>query len=438
MTFSGNELRVEEILKSLNCTDISQLFDQIPSHLLFPQTNMAEGLDEMALREHIETLAKKNPRIGLSFAGAGFYRHYIPTVVDYVSSLGSFATAYTPYQAEVSQGTLQILFEYQTYLAELTGMDVVNASHYDGATAFAEALRMLLEANKKRGKRIIIISTLNPEYREIIHTYLQCTAAEIDYLDIFQEQPLAIPPDCCAVSVILPDYYGRVADISALSRQCREAGVFLHIHGDPLLCAVTTPPGILGADVYTGEGQCLGIPVNMGGPYLGIFAVSAKFPRKMPGRVVGETSDQQNRRGFVLALSAREQHIRRAKASSNICTNQGLMALKALVYMAAMGRDGLQTVAKRCISNTHYLMGKLATIQGVTVLQADVLHFREFVISCEFPIERLVKAGEEAGMVVGVALDANTLLVSTTEVHKPEDLDAYIALCKRVAENEQR
>ena len=451
MNFSGNELRIKEVLHALNYEDISQLFDQIPSELRYPDIAMPDGLDEISLRKHIEALAEKNPQPVTSFRGAGFYHHYIPSVVDYIASLGSFSTTYTPYQAEVSQGTLQMLFEYQSYLAEITAMDLVNASHYDGATAFAEALRMLFEANKKRGNRICILSRLNPEYTEIIQTYMKFTGANIEYADVLSDSTdvlsdstdvlsdstVEIPDDCCVLSVALPDYYGRVADVSDIAARCREAGVLFHVHADPLLCSVTVPPGELGADVYTGEGQVLGIPVNMGGPYLGIFAARSDFQRKIPGRIVGETCDLQGRRGFVLALSTREQHIRREKASSNICTNQGLMALRASVYMAAMGRDGLQTVANRCISNVHYLMEKLSEVQGFSVDHSDVLHFREFVLRSEFPVKNLLIAGEKRGIASGVLLDNNTVLVSSTEIHTPEDLDGYIELCMEVAKNER-
>lgn len=438
MNFHENELRIGKALEALNYEDISQLFDQIPSKFRYPDIDFPKGIDELSLRRHIESLAKQNSQPPISFCGAGFYHHYIPAVVDYISSLGNFATAYTPYQAEVSQGTLQTLFEYQSYLAELTAMDVVNASHYDGATAFAEALRILLYTNSRRGKKIIIFSLLNPEYVEIIQTYMQGSDAEVEYRDIFDKSTFSIPDDCCAVSLALPDYHGRVADISGIGELCKKNNVLFHIHADPLLCSLIEPPGNLGADIYTGEGQPLGIPVSMGGPYLGIFAVTSQLQRKIPGRLVGETCDKQNRRGFVLALSTREQHIRREKAISNICTNQGLMALRAIVYMAAMGRHGLETAAQKCISNIQYLMDNISTIPGFKVDRPELPHFREFMLACDFPVEKLLNAGGESGILPGLSLSENTLLVSSTEKHSSEDLDAYLELCSRVAKNERQ
>lgn len=442
MNFSGNEARRDEILSHLGHEKISDLFLQVPSELLYPDIDISSGLDEQSLGKHFQELSAANgPSLGgLRFQGGGFYHHYIPAVVDYVSSMGSFTTAYTPYQAEVSQGTLQSLFEYQTYIAEITGMEVVNASHYDGATAYAEAFRMMYEANRRKGKRILVYSSISREYSEILDTYLQFTEAQIEYRDLFSRDgrsgEIEIPSDCAAVSVSLPDVHGRVAEIRHLAEMCKKAGTLLHIHGDPLLMSVISSPGQLGADVYTGEGQVLGIPVNLGGPYLGIFAVSGKLLRKIPGRIAGETVDTMGKRGFVLALSTREQHIRRERASSNICTNQGLMALRALVYMSAMGRDGLQTVARRCIHNAHYLIEGLRDLDSVSIDEPDALHFREIRITCDYSVDKLMKYAETQGITPGIPVDKNSILVSTTEIHEKEDLDSLIALFHTLSRQE--
>ncbi|AHC13458.1 aminomethyl-transferring glycine dehydrogenase subunit GcvPA [Salinispira pacifica] len=442
MNFSGNEARRDEILSHLGHVKISDLFAQIPNKLLYPEIPLNTGLDEHSLRRHFQDLSDANASAlgGIRFQGGGFYTHYIPSVVDYVSSMGSFTTAYTPYQAEVSQGTLQSLFEYQTYISEITGMENVNASHYDGATAYAEAFRMMYEANKRKGGRILVYSQISREYREILDTYLQFTDAVIEYRDLFESDANAaeiqLPEDCAALSVSLPDFHGRVADIRNLADRCKEAGILLHIHGDPLLLSVITPPGQLGADVYTGEGQVLGIPVNLGGPHLGIFAVSGKLLRKIPGRIAGETVDSNGKRGFVLALSTREQHIRRERASSNICTNQGLMALRALVYMSAMGRDGLQTVARKCIHNAHYLISGLRKLTGIEIDQPDALHFRELRVTCDYSVDKLMKYAESQGITPGIPVDENSILVSTTEIHGEDELDRLIELFKTFDQQE--
>jgi glycine dehydrogenase subunit 1 len=432
MNFSGNEARIEEILDVMNLGSLEDLFKQIPKELRYPAIDLPDGMDERSIRQHFAALARKNAGLtGMAnYSGGGHYFHYIPAAVDYVSSLGQFATAYTPYQAEVSQGTLQTLFEYQTYLTELTRMEVVNASHYDGSTAFAEALRMMYEANKKTGNTIVIANRINPEYREVAETYMQFTDADVVYADVF-DPDFELPEKAAALSLFLPDYHGRVADVADLAVRAKERGMLLHIHGDPLLLSLITPPGDLGADVYTGEGQVLGIPVNFGGPYLGIFAVRGKLVRKMPGRLAGETTDDQDRRGFVLALSTREQHIRREKATSNICTNQGLMAVRAIAYMAALGRDGIKRVAKRCVSNAHYLIGKLNNLSGVTVEDPQALHFREMLITCDFPVDKLFSTGEKAGIIPGIQLDEHRLLISTTELQTRDQLDQLVELIGR-------
>ncbi len=429
MNFSGNEARFDEILGVLNLGEVGDLFSQIPDSLRYPKINLPNGMDERSIRQHFAALAAKNSGLSgmTNFSGGGHYYHYIPAAVDYISSLGNFTTAYTPYQAEVSQGTLQTLFEYQTYLAELTGMETVNASHYDGATAFAEAIRMMYESNSKAGKRILIASEINPEYREVLTTYMQFTDAEITYADFF-DGDIEVPEDCAAVSLFLPDYFGRVGDIADFARSLSRRGILLHIHADPLLLSVINSPGSLGADVYTGEGQVLGLPVNFGGPYLGIFAVRGRLLRKMPGRLAGETRDDKGRRGFVLALSTREQHIRREKASSNICTNQGLMAVRAIVYMAALGRDGLTRVAKRCISNVHYLMDRVSKIGGVNIGRRADVHFREFALDCDFPVDKLLSEGKKRGIIPGIPLDERSILISTTELQKSGQLDDLVTL----------
>lgn len=431
MNFSGNDRRSGEVLDRLGLKKIEELFSHIPQEHRYPNIALPNGMDEQSVQRHFQHLAEKNqaalPR--LNFCGAGHYYHYIPAAVNYISSLGQFTTAYTPYQAEVSQGTLQTLFEYQTFISNISQMECVNASHYDGATAFAEAMRMLYEANKKRGNTLIIASVINPEYREVLETYMQFTEAHVEYRDIFSDE-LQIPDDCAAVSLFLPDYFGRVADVRSLCVKVKESGALLHIHADPLLTCISQTPGELGADAYTAEGQVLGIPVSFGGPNLGIFAVNSSLIRRMPGRIAGETVDNHGQRGFVLALSTREQHIRREKASSNICTNQGLMALRAAAYVASMGTDGLRKVGISCISNIHYLMKRLDEISGVSVEHKADVHFREAVLFFEQGVETIIEECNKRNIIPGIQIDSHRLLVSVTEVHKKEDMDELIELIR--------
>ncbi len=443
------------MLGALGIQKIDELFADIPEANRFPDLNLPPARSEMEILRDIDELALRNTcgsaipdRPILSFAGAGAYQHFIPSVVSYLAGRGEFTTAYTPYQAEASQGTLQAIFEYQSMLCDLLDMEVVNASHYDGATAVAEAAIMAVRSTRGRDK-IVFSGTLHPEYIEVARTYLQPQGIGIEVVGS-PESPgspgadvaevlAAVDQSTAALIVQNPDFLGRVHDISGLADEIHTRGALLVLHVDPIATALFKSPGSLGADIVTGEGQPLGIPLSFGGPYLGIFATRLSLVRKMPGRVVGQTTDTEGRRGFVLTLSTREQHIRREKATSNICTNQGLMALRAAIYLATMGPCGLREVAERCYRNAHYAADQLAEIPGCSVNTGTTTpHFKEFVLTTSLPADTLISRVAGKGVIPGVPLSryfprrTHDLLVAVTEISTRQDID-YFAETVRTA-----
>ncbi len=369
------------MLSTLGLSSVADLFNGIPNAFRYPALSLPQPLTELEALQSFHELASRNQNPPLSFVGGGAYRHFIPSVVPYLSSRGEFATSYTPYQAEVSQGTLQAIYEYQSMVADLLGMDVVNASHYDGATALAEAVIMSMRASRDSRKKIILSAAIHPLYREVIRTYLQgmtgvttlftgdipnphdgaLSAAELAEL---------VDENTASLVVAWPDFFGRMLDLNGLAEKVHEKGALLIVHTNPIALGIYRSPGSFGADIVTAEGQPLGIPLSFGGPYLGIFACREALVRRMPGRLVGETVDRDGRRGYVLTLSTREQHIRREKATSNICTNQGLMALRAAIYLSAVGKHGLRAVSEICSMRAEYAARKIAAIPGFSV--ADV------------------------------------------------------------------
>jgi glycine dehydrogenase subunit 1 len=380
----------------------------------------------------------------ICFLGAGAYNHYIPAVVDSVISRGEFFSAYTPYQPEISQGTLQAVFEYQSLIAALTGMDVSNASHYDGATACAEAGVLAYHHFFGKRPRIVISPSLHPHYRETMRTYLQGYAGIEILGDESQESPLRHPDELIKLfdqntSLVLvqyPDFFGRIFDLSTLAKAVHEKGALLGVAVNPLSLGLLKSPGEFGADIVVGEGQPLGIPLSFGGPYLGIFATRKELVRKLAGRLVGESVDQQGRKGYVLTLTAREQHIRRDKATSNICTNQGLMALAASVYLSSLGKHGLRSVANLCYQKAHYAAAQIAAVPGYAVLDENPF-FHEFIVHCPDSVEELNLHLLDHGILGGYDLGCdypslkNHMLVAVTEMVDKEDIDM---LCEILGE----
>ncbi len=415
----------DTMLKTIGIESVDALFSVIPPHLRMQSWNMPEGLSEMGVRNHLESLAKQNNVAPVCFLGGGYYDHYIPAAVDALSSRSEFYTAYTPYQPECAQGTLQAIYEYQSAICRLTGMEYANASLYDGGTAVFEAATMAVRITRRR--RIVVSPGLNPTWRHMLATH----TANLDVELTEGEQP----DDAACVIVSLPTFSGSLRDYTQLADQCHAAGALLIISFYPIALGLVKTPGEMGADIAVGEGQCLGMPLGFGGPYLGIMATRKTHVRKMPGRIAGETVDNQGRRGFVLTLQAREQHIRRDKAMSNICSNQALCALRALLYLSLMGKEGFSEVASACHAKSEYLKSKL----DFAMVLNDGPTFNEFVVrlpkAADAVVESMLKRGYLAGLplsAVGYG-DECDLLVAVTEKRSRDEIDAFVTALEEVA-----
>ena len=438
----------EAMLQAIGVESINDLFHDIPEAHRFPALNLPPPLTEMeALAELQGYAAGNNTNQDLiCFLGAGAYNHYIPAAVDSILRRGEFYTAYTPYQPEISQGTLQAIFEYQSLIATLTGMEVCNASHYDGATAVAEAVNMAYANFRGKRSKVILWPALNPQYVQTVQTY---TTGSMVHLAGIDQNPFSEPESLmplidnqtALVIVQYPDFFGRIFDFHSLAEATHQAGALFCVAVNPIALGLLTPPGEFGADIVTGEGQPLGIPLSYGGPYLGLFATKVEFVRKMAGRLVGETVDGKEQRGYVLTLTAREQHIRREKATSNICTNQGLMALASAVYLSLLGRKGLREVAELCFHKAHYAAQQIAAIPGF-VLPFSQPFFNEFVVRCPMPVnelnEHLLEHGILGGYVLsqafpGIPAMEDLILVAVTEMNSREDIDALVDVLTEVS-----
>ncbi len=442
--YPHTEAERQDMLRTIGLTHIDELFAAVPGQVRFPTLDLPSALSPMEIEREMADLAGRNRHAGdgfISFLGAGAYRHYAPPLVDHLISRGEFLTAYTPYQPEVSQGTLQAIFEYQTMMAELTGMEVSNASHYDGATAAAEAVIMAVNTVRNR-KRIIIPPTVHPQYRAVIRTYTQGMDLDIvgdDNPENGVEAALSLLDKRTALVIVqTPNFFGQLEHLEGLAERVHDAGALLCVVAEPVHMALFRPPGAYGADIVCGEGQPLGLPLSYGGPYLGYFCTRERHVRKMAGRVVGQTVDADGQRSFTLTLSTREQHIRRAKATSNICSNQGLMALAAGIYMAAMGKQGLRKVAELTYHNAHYLAKQIEALPGYRVWQNKPF-FQEFVVECPRAAadinERLLA---EYDIIGGYDLGqdyphlADHLLVSATEMTTPAEVSALVEALQEI------
>ena len=389
----------QAMLAAIGVRSLADLFQDVPERFRYPDLHLPEALSEMEVLQEMEHLAGKNLVSGqmAMFLGAGAYHHFIPSVVPYLASRGEYATAYTPYQPEVSQGTLQSIFEYQSLMGRLTGMDVVNASHYDGATAMVEGALMAVRALQGKRDKILVSPSIHPQYRQTLRTYLsgdnqlQVSGDEEAGADL-QDLEEAIDARTACVIVQNPDFFGDIHDLSRLSKVIHDAGALLVVVSNPITAlGLLQPPGAYGADIVAAEGQPLGIPLSFGGPYLGVLGCREALVRRLPGRLVGETVDAEGRRGFVLTLTPREQHIRREKATSNICTNQGLMALMSGIYLACMGKQGLRLVAEMCYHKAHFAAQEIGNLKGYSVVNSGPF-FNEFVIRCPKPAAEINQA----------------------------------------------
>jgi glycine dehydrogenase subunit 1 len=439
----------KNMLDTIGVDNIEVLFQDLPAAHLYPELDLPPGLTEMEILTELESVAWANDTTQelISFLGAGAYNHYIPAVVDAILQRGEFYTAYTPYQPEISQGTLQAIFEYQSMIAGLTGMDVSNASHYDGATAAAEAVNMAFHVFRGKRPKVVLSQVIHPHYRKTIQTYTHSSEIELVGYDLEEEIPYEpesllnhIDDTTALVLVGYPDFFGRVYDYLELAKAVHEAGALLAVAVNPLSLGLLKPPGDFGADIVIGEGQPLGIPLSFGGPYLGIFATRQKYVRKMAGRLVGETIDNRGQRGYVLTLTAREQHIRRDRATSNICTNQGLMALAATVYMSLLGKNGLRQVAELCYHKAHYAAKSIASIPGYQLWSKSPF-FNEFVIQCPLEAEDVNAQLLERNIIAGYDLRKdfpelkNHLLIAVTEMNTAEDIDMLMEALSEVEDD---
>ena len=438
----------ETMLGAVGVSSIDELFDAIPAPARFAGTlDLPPAASELELQRELEKLAGMNRGAArlACFMGAGAYDHFIPSFIDQLISRGEFLTAYTPYQAEASQGSLQAFFEFQSQIARLTGMDIANSSLYEGATAVAEAALLALHVTGKR--RVLVSGAVHPDTRRVLRTYLEDLPAEYVEIPACAETGAtltdaveqATDEDAACVIVQSPNFYGMIEDWPACFETARKAGgagagpmaiaVF-----NPIACALLKTPGACGADIAAGEGQPLGVPMQFGGPYLGLFAAKQKLLRRMPGRLVGQTVDAEGRRAFSLVLQTREQHIRGARATSNICTNQGLLALRATMYMTAMGPAGIRGVAEQCWHKAHDVAGRVAALPGYS-LRYDGPFFHEFVIVCPRPAREIIEAAKGDGLLAGVALAdegagaagaENELLITVTEKRSRVEMDRLV------------
>lgn len=437
------DIERQQMLSAIGVTTIEDLFDAVPASHRFPKLNLPAALSEMEIAAEMQALADSNEHAGdfALFRGAGAYHHYIPSVVNHMLLRGEFYTAYTPYQPEVSQGTLQAIFEYQSMMCALMGMDAANASHYDGATSLAEAVTVAMEVTRYKRKKVILSHAINPQYRAVVRTYHQGRdwkfvgdsgrATQADLIDMLDE-------NTAMLAVSYPNFFGQIEDFKALAEKVHNVGALLVMVVNPMAMAMYKSPGELGADIVVGEGQPVGVPLGFGGPYVGFFATRNEYVRKIAGRIVGETVDQNGRRAYVMTLRPREQDIRREKASSNICTNQGLMALSACIYLSLMGKRGLRKVAELNYHKAHYAADQIDALPGFTVSR-EMPFFNEFVVKCPRPVSEINQALVEAGIIGGYDLGADYAhlkdhaLFCVTEMNTRAEIDILVEELRKLA-----
>lgn len=435
------------MLQTIGIERLEDLFKDVPANHRFPTLNIPAALSEMEVATELQTVAQANENVHelACFLGAGVYNHYVPAAVDAIIRRGEFLTAYTPYQPELSQGTLQAIFEYQSNIAALTGMEVCNASHYDGATAVAEAVNMAYANFRGKRLKVILSPALHPQYRQTVRTYAEGSPVVLlgdDQVDL-QADPdqliALIDQDTALVVVQYPDFFGRLYDYTKLAEAAHAMGALLAVSVNPIALGLFKAPGFMGADIVTGEGQPLGIPLSFGGPYLGLFATKSEYVRKMAGRLAGETIDNRGQRAYVLTLTAREQHIRREKATSNICTNQGLMALASTVYLSLLGKNGLRQLAELCFHKAHYASQSIAGLPGYSLWSATPF-FNEFVVQTPAPVAEINDLLLDNDILGGYnlsqdypALDRHMLL-AVTEMNTRQDIDLLVEVLSEVSD----
>ena len=435
----------DAMLETVGAKSLDALFDAVPAKYRFPELDLPPALTEMEAASLLDELAKSNENVRgdlVSFLGAGMYNHYIPSVVDHILRRGEFYTAYTPYQPEISQGTLQGIFEYQSLMTALTGMELSNASHYDGATAAAEAVNLAFAQFRGKRRKVVISPSVHPQYRETIRTYTQGMDLKLvgDGADAdLQAAPEALSPlidqETCLVIVQYPDFFGRIFDYTKLVENAHSKGALVCVVANPTALALFKTPGSMGADVVVGDGQPLGLPLWFGGPSLGFFTTKKSYVHKMAGRLVGETVDTRGEKSYVLTLTAREQHIKREKATSNICSNQGLMALASAIYLSSLGQTGLRQVADLCYQKAHYAAEELSKLPGVGLCFSQPF-FHEFAVCFPKPVADLNAHLLEHGILGGYNLEQdypslqNHMLIAVTEMNSKDEIDALVSVLK--------
>ncbi len=435
----------KKMLERIGVKNFEELIKNIPENLRFKgDFDLPDPISELEVLRVVQQKAQCNKSVSetISFLGGGAYDHFIPSVIGHIISRSEFYTAYTPYQAEVSQGTLQAIYEFQSMIAELMGMEVANASMYDGGSALAEAALMAIA--EKRKNKIIVSRGVHPYYRQIIDTYCHGQQIEIQIVELengitaLDDLRARLDENTAAVIVEHPNFLGNLEEVEEISRLTHENKSLLITSNDPISLGILEPPGAYDADIATGEGQGLGNYLNFGGPYLGLFTSKKQFIRRMPGRIAGATTDTQGRRGFVLTFQAREQHIRREKATSNICTNEALNALAATIYLTLMGKQGIQEVAELCLQNSHYLAEQIDALPGYE-LAFSAPFFKEFVVKTPVaPAEIIEKLGEK-NVLAGIDLSQfdygldNGLLIATTEKRNRDEMDMFVKMLAEFA-----
>jgi glycine dehydrogenase subunit 1 len=438
----------DAMLQTVGVDSLDELFAAVPEKHRFPELNLPPALTEMEAMNELSGIAQANENVRndlISFLGAGMYNHYIPSVVDHILRRGEFYTAYTPYQPEISQGTLQAIFEYQSLMSVLTGMDVSNASHYDGATATAEAVSLAYAQFRGKRKKVVVSPTVHPQYRAVIRTYTQGMELELAGdnpnadLDTQPDELANLVDDNTSLLIVqYPDFFGRVYDYSRLIDAAHGKGALVCVVANPTALALFKTPGAMGADIVVGDGQPLGIPMWYGGPSVGFFTTRKSFVHKMAGRLVGETVDKHGQRAYVLTLTAREQHIKRERATSNICTNQGLIALGTAVYLSLLGPAGLRQVANLCYQKAHYAAQQLSQIDGTGLCFTEPF-FHEFALCVNRPVAEVNAHLLEHGILGGYDLGQDYpalkdhMLVAVTEMNTKEDIDTLVQVLSEVS-----
>lgn len=418
-----------QMLECIGVSDVEQLFSHIPKEARC-ELDLPDGISEMEAQRELKNLSYKNNLSLIPFLGGGSYNHFIPAAISQVAQRFEFITAYTPYQPEISQGTLQMIYEFQSIICNLTGMDVSNASVYDGATACAEAV--LMAARVKRKNKVLISDAINPEYKNVIQTYCDGVDIQVDYLPMGEDYKTTLPQEegYACVLLAMPNYYGVIENIAAIGEATKALGALFIVCSDLLSLSSIKPPSEFGADIVVGDFQSFGISQSYGGPYGGYMAVKTPYMRQMPGRIVGASLDKEGKRAFTLTMQAREQHIKRERATSNICTNQGLMTLCAVLYVSLLGASGLKKVFLSSVQNAKKLASKISQVEGYDVLMQDFMY--EFVLKLPVEADVFLQKMQEKGILAGIKIAEDKILVCATEMTTDEQIDAYVGALEDV------